>query len=99
MKSISVCELLWDFSKPLNQKDKVFWGEMRFEVKKMSLVGFVKENKIVLPERINLPEGSAVELMVIEKETLEPSEKAKRKFWELVGVGEMWKVRCQCPQT
>jgi len=57
----------------------------------MRLIGFVKENKIMFPERISLPEGAVVEIMVIEKETLEPSENAKRRFWELVGVGESGK--------
>jgi hypothetical protein len=57
----------------------------------MRLIGFVKENKIMLPERISLPEGALVELVVIEKEMLEPSEKAKHKFWELIGVGESGK--------
>ncbi|MBM3241805.1 hypothetical protein FJZ31_36500 [Candidatus Poribacteria bacterium] len=45
----------------------------------------------MFPERISLPEGAVVEIMVIEKETLEPSENAKRRFWELVGVGESGK--------
>lgn len=53
----------------------------------MRLIGLVKENKIVLPEGIRLPEGTAVEFVVIEKDKLEPSEKAKRRFWELIGVG------------
>ena len=57
----------------------------------MRLIGFVKENKIMFPETISLPEGVLVELVVIEKETLEPSEKAKRRFWELVGAGESGK--------
>jgi len=57
----------------------------------MKLIGFVKDNKITLPERVSLPEGSVVEFVVIEKEMLEPSEKAKRRFWELIGAGESGK--------
>ena len=57
----------------------------------MRLIGFVKENKIMLPEGISLPEGAVVELVVVENETLEPSGKAKRRFWELVGAGESGK--------
>ncbi len=57
----------------------------------MKLIGVVKENKIMLPERISLPEGAVVELVVIEKEMLEPSEKTKRRFWELIGAGESGK--------
>jgi hypothetical protein len=52
----------------------------------MRLIGFVKENKIVIPE--SLPEGAVVEIVVIEKEMLEPSKEAKRRFWELIGAGE-----------
>ncbi len=57
----------------------------------MRLIGFVEENKIVFPEKISLPEGVVVEVLVIENETFKPSEEAKRKFWELVGVGESGK--------
>ncbi|MBC8235274.1 hypothetical protein H8E77_37490 [bacterium] len=45
----------------------------------------------MFPKTISLPEGALVELMVIENETFEPSEKAKHRFWELVGAGESGK--------
>ena len=54
----------------------------------MSLIGLVKENKVVLPEGISLPEGTAVELLVIDKDKLEPSEEVKLRFWELIGIGD-----------
>ena len=48
------------------------------------LMGLVKENKTVLPEGIRLPEGTVVEFVAIERETLELSKEAKCGFRELI---------------
>ncbi len=73
------------------------------EVKNMKLTGAVKENKIVLPEGINLPEGAVIELVVpdakdyapnkddVAEKTLELSEEAKHSFWKLIGAGDSGK--------
>jgi len=57
----------------------------------MRLTGFVKENKIVLPEGIRFPEGAIVELEVFDTKAIELPGNVKDKFWELIGAGESGK--------
>lgn len=57
----------------------------------MKLKGIVEENKIVIPEGIRLPEGTIVELEISDTKAAELPEKARAKFWELIGAGESGK--------